>query len=76
MTEVQISKPITVNRMKEIIKKHKNYLSLYRGKFMAFDITTGEFVRWDNTELKIIQSIQRWEEHPENIFIYGVPLIV
>lgn len=75
-TKVQISKPISLNRMKQIIKQNKKYLSLYRGKFMAFDKTTGEFVRWDNTQVKILKAIQRWEENPSNLFIYGVPLIV
>jgi hypothetical protein len=62
--------------MKEIIEKNKKYLSLYRGKFVAFDITTGEMVRWDNTESKILDSIQRWECNPSNLFVYGVPLVL
>ena len=62
--------------MKEIIKKNKKYLSLYRGKFVAFDITTGELVRWDNTAIKILERITKYESNPQNFFIYGVPLVV
>jgi len=76
MSESSNSKPITGTRMKQIIKQNKKYLSLYRGKFVAFDITTGELVRWDNTEVKILESIQRWEQNPQNLFVYGVPLIL
>jgi len=60
--------------MKQIIKKNEKYLSLYRGKFVAFDIDTGELVRWDNTEVKILDCIKRYEPSPDRLFVYGVPL--
>lgn len=76
MTKLENGKPITGRRMKEIIKQNKKSLSLYRGKFVAFDIDTGELVRWDNTELKIIQAIQRGYQNPRNLFVYAVPLVI